>query len=150
MLYALGLSRRVGELEKSISYVIALADELKYTLAPIDRIVARLAGRGEYADLSFVGGCARRCSGGLRFEQAFEQALLDEKTALKQDDILTLLPLAQVLGAVDIEGQLSALALSRSLLDQRLEQAREERRTYSRLYSTLGLLSGAAIAIVLL
>lgn len=146
----MGLSRRVNELEKSISYVTALADELKYTLAPIDRIVNRLASRGEYAGLSFAGSCARLCSQGLCFEQAFSQALSEEKTALKPDDLMALTPLSQVLGAVDIDGQLSALAHSRSLLSQRLEQAREERRTYSRLYSTLGLLSGAAIAIVLI
>ena len=75
MLYALGLSRRVGELEKSISYVTTLADELKYTLAPIDRIITRLAGRGEYAGLGFASGCARLCGQGLCFEQAFSKAL---------------------------------------------------------------------------
>ena len=150
LLWSTRLSQRVHALEGCISFVGMLKDQLRYTMAPMDRVMGEIGRRLEFASLDFVHGCNQSCETGLPFPKAFREALGGHHGPLVQDDLAALLPLSETLGSVDLDGQLSALALCNGILEDRLRAAREQQKTHSRLYSTLGLLVGIAAAIIVI
>ncbi len=150
MLFSAKLAKRSYELERCVAFVTMLGEQLRYTLAPMDKIMRVLAERTEFEGLPFVAQCSHRCDSGERFPVAFTASLDACPGNLIHDDVMTLLPLGETLGAVDLEGQLSAIGLCLGLLQDRLSGARQYRTTHGKLYTTLGLLAGLAVAIIML
>ena len=56
----------------------------------------------------------------------------------------------QGLGVSDVQGQMEHLELYRSLLEPRLEQAREEAKQKSKVFVALGLFAGVTLSLLLL
>ena len=75
---------------------------------------------------------------------------LCRENSLQNSDKELLLSFGSPLGATDLEGQLSHLALYRELLKKQLDGAERDITEKSRLYRTLGLFGGACAAIMLL
>lgn len=83
--------------------------------------------------------------------QAFENWTQQPgSTGFEKEDIQVLCQVFSVLGTTDLEGQISTLKLQQQALAQHLEQAQGAYQKYSKLYRTLGLMSGVCIAILLL
>lgn len=143
------MSGRVFELERCLSLLSALGDELRFTLAPVEEILARLGARREFDALPLAKWCCRLCREGRRFGPALAQSLESAPGALAQDDLLILSPLCQVLGCTDLESQLAALELCATLLAARLTEARRIQESRSRLYVSMGALAGMALGVVL-
>ena len=66
------------------------------------------------------------------------------------DDLEQLVSISRILGASDAEGQLSALEVVEQNLKRNLEQAQQLCTTRGKLYRSMGALSGAALAILIL
>ncbi|HLN65194.1 MAG TPA: stage III sporulation protein AB, partial [Symbiobacteriaceae bacterium] len=71
-------------------------------------------------------------------------------TALRPDDLAVLMALAGVLGASGRADQVRHLALARERLAGEEARAQEERQRYERLARYLGVLSGAALVLILI
>ena len=149
LLRACRMSARVAELEGCLSFLDSLEEELRYTRAPIGRIAASLAGREEYARLPLAREWARGCQEGKPSWEAFQRAVESRDSSLAPGDRQTVAPLAQVLGCTDLEGQLSAIRLVSTLLGRRLEEATRQKDSRARMDISLGVLAGAAAAVLL-
>ena len=149
VLRACRLAGRVGELERCLSFLDSLGEELRYTRAPIGRVAASLAAREDYARLPLAREWDRGCREGKPSWEAFQRGVEARDSFLTAADRQTLAPLAQVLGCTDLEGQLSAIGLVSTLLERRLEEAARQKEGRARMEVSLGILAGAAAAVLL-
>ena len=142
------LLRRVKRLEDAINLTGLFAGELRYTMAPMQGIVARAAQ--QVSGLSFLAVCAKLCVGGSPFPKAWQQALTEAPSGLDSEDIKTLAHLGTVLGAIDLNGALSELEYATFALKERHKEAKAKQERLGGLYRTLGTLTGIGIVIMLM
>ena len=82
--------------------------------------------------------------------EAWKQALEESNTNMKKEDIETLKTLSNLLGKVDIEGQISEIELVNNFIDNQIEKAEEESKKNVKMYKTLGTTVGLAVVILLI
>lgn len=82
--------------------------------------------------------------------EAWKNALEESKTNLKEEDIKVLKNLSKLLGKTDIDGQLSEIELIEKFIEEQITNAEEEQKKNEKLYKSLGILAGIAIAIILI
>lgn len=84
--------------------------------------------------------------------EAFSSAIdgVKEKMALEKDDIEILKSFGYSIGNSDVEGQVKSFKMILKQLDSQEIKAEESRNKSERMYKNLGLLTGIAIAILLL
>ena len=82
------------------------------------------------------------------WEKSLENAT--KKTNFNEEDITTLKTLGKMLGNTDMAGQVSQIELTEQMLLERIENAKVEKKKNSKLYKTLGITAGLAIAIILI
>lgn len=134
-------ARRVRLLERLVS---DLATQLRYQTPTVRELIEFLRAQPMYAPFGFlmqIGETGRFCD-------AWRGAV-EGDSALGAEEKLLLLELGGTLGTTDAEGQLCALSLTLtrfSALAADLERAAAEK---GRLYRALGILGGAAAAVVL-
>ncbi|MEM1483827.1 stage III sporulation protein AB [Oscillospiraceae bacterium PP1C4] len=148
MAMARTLSKRVSELKASIAVLGALERELSYSLTPPDEAIAKLEQLESFAAVAFLPACASLCRQGIPFPSAWRRAVHEQRGELMPDDVTILANLSETLGQYDLEGQLSRINQAKMQLQFQLDGARERCKTHSKLYRTMGLLSGAFIVIV--
>lgn len=83
------------------------------------------------------------------FFESFKELVEKNAPPLTDDDKKLLLSFAGELGSTDSEGQIKSAALYKSFFEKRLDGAKGECERQSRLYSSLGVLSGVFISILL-
>ncbi|MBC8584195.1 stage III sporulation protein AB [Youxingia wuxianensis] len=142
------LSEKVHKLETVIAALCTIADQLSYSLAPLDEIVGDLVKRGSFSQLFFLQSCQEFCISGLPFPTAWRKAVEENRDQLEEEDKGVLAGLADTLGQYDVGGQLTRIEHTKSLLQLRLNEAREKCTTHSKLYRTLGILAGAFFIII--
>ena len=82
--------------------------------------------------------------------KAWEEALEESNTSMTKEDIEVIKNLSNLLGKVDIEGQVNEVELVENFLDTQIELAEEEKQKYVKLYKTLGVTIGLAVVIILI
>lgn len=117
---ARGLSLRVNKLESTRLFINALCEEIRLTRAELPLVLARLPRKGVYIENGSWHGAE----------------------GLKDEDKRLLASFLYSLGKTDVEGQISNAELHVKALEERLLDAKEEKRKLSRLYVSLGFLSG--------
>lgn len=75
---------------------------------------------------------------------------VDNNSSLRQQDRLVLYHLGEAIGKSDTQGEIAVLGAAESRLRQCLQSAEEERNNKGRLYSTVGIMLGAAVGIILI
>ena len=73
-----------------------------------------------------------------------------QNTELKKEDIEVLKGLSNLLGKVDLEGQVNEIELVDNFLDNQIEKAEEESKKSVKMYKTLGVTVGLAMVIILI
>ena len=81
--------------------------------------------------------------------KAWVEALESQNTNLKKEDIEVLKGLSNLLGKVDVEGQVSEIELVDNFLNTQIEKAEEESKKSEKMYKVLGVTIGLAMVIVL-
>ena len=105
---------------------------------------------GEPASTLFAQ-CAAAC--GRLDQEPFPDAwrrLVTELEGLTPEGRAALLPLGEVLGRYEAQGQREAIAQARAALDRERERAEGEKLRMGRVYQALGLSGGAFLVILLL
>ena len=147
---AANLRRRMAALQKTQLFLHLLSERLSYTLCPVQELFAELAGEPLLRELDYIAACSRRLQAREPFPEALRESVLESRLPLNERDREVLVSLCPIIGASDVENQLSGLALIRANLSGQAGQAREQVQRRARLYRSLGVLAGAAMAILLL
>lgn len=82
--------------------------------------------------------------------KAWEEALEESNTNMTKEDIEVLKNLSNLLGKVNLEGQVNEVELVENFLDTQIELAEEEKQKYVKMYKTLGITIGLAVVIILI
>lgn len=121
--------------------------EIRYQGRDLNESVALAAERQSFSQLSFLKKCAPMLQD-TPFPQAWERSVSDWKCALEEGDLIHLKSLSGVLGACDVQGQLSALERIQSEFTHSLETTAVQLETKGRMFRSLGILGGIAVAVI--
>lgn len=147
------LRTRVASLRSLVGALGQLERELTFRLTPMPELMERLARQSQGAAAYLFAHCRDHLweLGEKSFGQLWREALDGEPDLLLDErESQILLELGEVLGRYDVEGQSGALRNSVLELGRCLAGAEEEQRRLGRVYTTLGLGSGAMLVILLL
>lgn len=151
---AQGYARRPGHLRDLQTALAVLQTEVEYGATPLPAALRSAAvATGPAVAPIFVGAAARLGSGaGVTPGEALREALAEEAaaSALRPEDLDVLRALAGTLGASGREDQVRHLALARERLAGLEAQAQEQRTRYEKLARYVGVLSGAALVLILI
>lgn len=139
---SLSLAKRERELELFFRFVQSAETEILFSALPVAEVVGRHGG-----ELPFLRRCARLCQEGEDFFLAWERAVR-ETQPVDRGDAELYLRFGEGFGTTDAPGQAAHCRLTLGLTEQRLRDAREERRQKGRLYRMLGVLGGLAAALL--
>lgn len=148
-LAASGLSKHVLLLENTIRLCQYLYDRLKFLRPGVRALIRQAAAADEFRELTFLKVCAEKVEAGGDFPICWKEAVA-AFWIFDREESKIVQSLGGVLGASDLESQLSALEYARELLEARILAVRDYAAKHKKLYRTLGVLSGLGIAVVLL
>ncbi len=140
---------RVKELKEIKASLAIFSTKIKFTYEPIPQIFTELGNR-EKSNISQLFQTTVQKMKELPAGQAWIEALEKVDTNLKEEDKEVLTSLSNLLGKVDLEGQLSEIELVDHFLDKQIEIAQEERKKNEKMYQTLGITVGLAMVIIFL
>ena len=114
--------------------------------------LAAAASSPEFQSLPFLKAAAADLQIDGDFHTAWRQGVKEqgEASGLTAADRELLVHFGDGLGRTDVEGQLTNCRLYAEQLGERLEEARRDAATKSRLYVTLGVTGGIGLALLLL
>ncbi len=149
---AAGLNRRASALEKVQRLIARIASQLRYTADPVGDLLLTAAGSAELEGLSFLKRAAQLWQDSRDFHAAWRTAIeqTGKDNRLTPSDLDLLLHFGEELGRSDVEGQLAHCRLYEERFAEHWREARQAAETKGRLYLTLGLTGGAALALLLL
>jgi stage III sporulation protein AB len=148
-----GYARRPRELRDVQTALAVLQTEIEYGATPLPAALIQAArAAGEPCGLLFAATATHLNNGdGITPGEAMRAALSQNSaaTVLKAEDLEVLLALAGVLGSTGRADQVRHLQLARRRLEAEEARAHEERQRFERTARYLGVLSGAALALML-
>ena len=148
---AADLGRRVRRLEAVSAGLELLERELWERGSPLPELLDQLAQRTSEPACTLFAQCAAAC--GRLDREPFPDAwrrLVTELEGLTPEGRAALLPLGEVLGRYEAQGQREAIAQARAALERERERAEGEKLRMGRVYQALGLSGGAFLVILLL
>ena len=150
-LYSKKHSNRLYELEKINGLLNIFKAKIKFTCLTIQEIFNQIYEENK----DNIGEIFKNASDYMNEEsskKAWEKSLENatKKTNFNEEDITTLKTLGKMLGNTDMAGQVSQIELTEQMLLERIENAKVEKKKNSKLYKTLGITAGLAIAIILI
>jgi stage III sporulation protein AB len=147
---ASGLTARVRGIEAALALLVFLRDRLRYLQHTVRDLIEAACGQPSLEQNRFLVPCRDALRRGESFPSAWQAALAAAPGPLGNEELALLSGLGASLGATDLSGQLDFLDHTRARLDSLHAAALSRRDKHQSLYSTLGVLSGVGIAIVLL
>lgn len=148
VLIAKRYQNRVRELKEMKASLAIFATKIKLTYEPIPQIFEEI-GNKENSNISNLFKIASQKMKELPAGEAWKKALEIKEANLKKEDIEVLQGLSNLLGKVDLEGQIGEIELVDNFLDRQIEKAEEESNKSTKMYKTLGITVGLAIVIIL-
>lgn len=134
-------ARRIRTLERMVH---DLATQLRYQTPTVRELIGYLRSQPMYETLGFLGEVGEAG----RFADAWYSAVKKDP-ALEREEKQLLAELGGTLGTTDTEGQLCALSLIGAQFSRLAEDTEQKAREKGKLYRAIGILGGAAAAIVL-
>jgi len=140
---------RVVELKEMKTALNIFETKVKLTYQPIPQIFEEIAKKTK----DNVSKIFQMASEHIKYKDAgtaWQESLNMVETNMNKEDIDTLKGLSNLLGKVNVEGQVSEIKLIDKFLDTQIEKAEQDRRKNEKMYKTLGVTVGLAIVIVLI
>ncbi|SDN36108.1 stage III sporulation protein AB [Acetanaerobacterium elongatum] len=146
------LIEKVKFLEKIIGMLDYFSAQISYSRQPVPDIIKALACSERFGTLLFLQKCLEELNSGQTFQKAWCLAVTYYKKSMpiEDEDISRLLALGEYIGTTDSEEQNKTLVLYQKLFTQSYEKAKSESSSHSRMYTTLGVLSGLGLAVLIL
>lgn len=139
---------RLAELEEMQNALNLLKTKIKFTYEPIPEIFEEIA-KNTNRNIGKIFQTAKEKMQHVTANIAWEEAVEDTVTNLKNEDKHVLKTLSKLLGQTDVEGQTSQIEITEKFLESQIREAREEKQKNEKLYTRLGTIMGLAIVIVL-
>lgn len=119
-----------------------MAERIRYTAAPLGEVLRDMRNTTEFETLSFLNGDTR--------EAVCEQLNRERRAmALTEEDVRLLSECIDGWGAGDLTGEVSRLRRYATMFEERCAAARTDAARRGRLYVTLGICGGSAVALIL-
>lgn len=140
------LYQRIKLLEQIKLMINTIKTQIEYCNTPVREVLER------FKNLEFISNCIKAWEQGQQFPQAWSDSVYESNNlnALKKIDKEILNAFGNAFGTTDLNGQLSICSFYISQVEENLNDAKEQYKMYGRLYCAMGILSGAAIAIILI
>lgn len=140
---------RVKDLKEMKNALNIFSTKIKFTYEPIPQIFREISKKVK----PNIANIFEKSSEKMENEnagEAWRETLEESNTSMIKEDIEVLKNLSNLLGKVDIEGQVNEVELVENFLDTQIELAEEEKQKYARMYKTLGVTIGLAVVIILI
>lgn len=146
-------NERLKELKEMKSALNIFKTKIQFTYEPIPKIFCDIANatQAHCQNVSHIFSSASKKIQENQIEagKAWKQSLQENNHSMKQEDIQVLENLSNLLGKVDVEGQINEILLVENFVNEQLEKAEIEKQKNSKMYKTLGITVGLAIVIFL-
>lgn len=139
---------RLQELEEMRNALNILKTKIKFTYEPIPEIFNEIS-KNMNKNIGSIFKTAKEKMENTTASEAWEKAVEETVTNLKDEDKHVLKTLSKLLGQTDSEGQISQIEITEKFLEEQLKEATEEKQKNERLYTRLGTIMGLAIVIIL-
>ena len=137
---------RVGQLKNFKNAMEIFKSKIRYTQQPVGEVFHELSEQidgkvGEVFSKSLEYG---------DINIGWVESLLSVGLELNSEDLEILSNLGNTLGRTDLEGQINQIELVSTFLDSQIEKAEKDNEKFSKMYKTLGIVTGAIIVILLI
>lgn len=149
MLISKKYSSRVKELKEMKNALNIMATQIKFTYESLPNIFLDISKKIN----SNIGNIFEKAYKNMEVKNASDAwncAIENSNTNLEKEDKQVIKDLSNLLGRVDVDGQLKEIELVCNFLDLQIEKAEQDRRKNEKLYKTLGTTIGIAIVIILI
>ena len=140
---------RVKDLKEMKNALNMFSTKIKFTYEPIPQTFKEISQKTK-PNISNIFKSVCKKMNTENAGKAWEEALEESSTNMTKEDIEVLKNLSNLLGKVDIEGQVNEVELVENFLDTQIELAEEEKQKYVKMYRTLGITIGLAVVIILI
>lgn len=143
---------RVKQLSACELFLSRLKTYMSGSNASTQELFLSLANTDSLSELIFLKKTSKRLETEPNFPVVFSECMEESKgeLALKNEDYIPLLSLAELLGSYDTQGVINGIELSRELIRQSQKDALEQSQTNGKLARSLGILGGIAVAILII
>ena len=142
---------RVKELIQIKLALNIIKSKIKFTQIPLKDIFEQIHINTEEANIKdFWRNTIKGLNNNLSIDEAWQNAIKITQTNLNKEDLNILLDMGKMLGKTDVDGQVSNLEIASTFIDTQIEKAEIEKQKNSKLYKTLGVVSGLSIIIILI
>ena len=137
-------------LEKTRLMIEDIKIQLKFLNLPVYDILINISQKDYLKKLTYINDSCKLISVGNDFHNSWQTAINGTYLPYKRDEKERLLHIGLNLGVSDTENQLSMLSLNCVYFDECISKAKSEEKKYGNMTTTLGLLAGCMIFILLL
>ena len=140
---------RVDELKEFKNALNMFRTKIKFTYEPIPEIFEQISKSITPA----IGGIFKLASYNMNFYpagEAWTKAMDTDILNINLEDKNILKDLSKLLGATDLDGQLSQIEITYNFLEEQIKKAERDRIKNEALYRKLGIVIGLGIVIVLM
>ncbi|MBP3255282.1 MAG: stage III sporulation protein AB [Clostridia bacterium] len=142
-------SNREKELKELKNAISILGTQIKFTYEPLPTLFKQIGEitKGNIGEI-FTNAYIKMENNSAG--DAWKNAVEESSGNLNKEDKEIIKRLGNLLGQVDVEGQLKEITLVNEFINGQIEKAEQERKKNERLYRVLGATIGMAIVIVLI
>jgi stage III sporulation protein AB len=147
------LKTRVDALSGLLAAIDVMQSEIFFRLTPLPDLIKMLEKQSEAPAKTLFSNCVNHIGqlGQKPFFNIWTQALEESRSLeLLPAEKQILKELGNILGRYDADGQIKAIAYIHRRLETCLEASIREKEKQGKLYRMLGIVTGAAVAIILL
>ena len=140
---------RVEELKEFKNALNMFKTKVRFTYEPIPEIFDEISK----TIAPTIGGIFKIASYNMQFYSAgdaWNKAIDTDILNINSEDRNVLKNLSKLLGATDVEGQLSQIEITDDFLDEQIKKAEQEKKKNEGIYRKLGVIIGLGIVIILL
>ncbi len=145
---------RVEELEQMQRAMIMLKNEIDYLAISLPEALQEIGAKcsNEIENLFFKIAKEMEKREGEKGEEIWKKAVLEwkEKTYLEKQDVDAVICVGLSMGYLDIEQQRASIDLFLKYIEMTLEELNQKKKQQQKLYSSMGILIGMLIVVVLL
>lgn len=147
---SINFSKRVYELELIIILIEKIKTYLRYNQLHTSEMIHELSECSNFDRLDFINDCSKKLKKDSNFPLIWEESISNSKLSILSKDRRILIGLKDIIGARDIDGQLSGIDLALGIIQENLNDAKQVKSVKGRMYRNLGILLGLGLSILIL
>lgn len=140
---------RVNELKEFKNALNMFKTKIRFTYEPLPEIFSQISNNSD----SNIASIFKIASYNMKFfpaGDAWNRAMDTDILNINLEDKKIIKNLSKLLGATDIDGQLSQIELTLGFLEEQITKAEKEREKNESMYRKLGMIVGLGIVIILI